>query len=384
MVSGDQMNSGSVPVEHEKLEKQTRGQGRGSKFFALGHDVWELLWGIETTNRLNLVLTYLVLLAGTGSDHRLTKWSAKACEQYLGIGKPRAKRAIEELISGGLVSMTKAATKLLPQYELPPLPLDAEPVFLPVQLVTGFSGETPVLRRIKETGDPLLLRMLIDLYGLVSLDATFGVPISDLRSGGLGSDQPSARKIASIGAHAVWAIKEGGIKNANGEWVQHHWEGRKGQAEGWDRFWERVALLQQIGALYFEPWLFDSEALDAEPLMPLDPAGLYGVADPDDEGKLTRAAFEVSRALISEERNYLLDNSDADFFVPLPLHQQAPALRMVARLRVEADTPGRRLAWKRRRAIIVQLGETFERLQEDVQAGRLDRPAGVYRRGERA
>lgn len=356
------------------MEKPSRGKGRGSNFFALGHDVWAGLWEIETSNRFNLVLTYLVLLAGTGSDHRLTKWSAKACEQYLGMGKPRAKHAIQELVSAGLIKMTDAATRLSPQYELPPLPLEDEPIFLPVQLVTGFSGETPVLRRIKETGDPLLLRMLVDLYGRVVLDATFGLPISDLRCGGLGDGQPTARKIASVGAHAVWAIKGGSISTGGGEWVEHHREMKRGEADVWGRFWERVRLLQQIGALFYEPWLFDSDALDAEPIMPLDPAGFYNVADPDEEAKLTRLASEVSYALVGEERPYLMDNSGADYFVPLPLHQQAPAFRKVARLRVEADTPGRRLAWKRRQELIARLAATYEQLLGDVHGGKFDRP----------
>jgi len=362
-------------MEEGQTEKRTRGEGRGSKFLALGRDVWEQLWTVETTNRLTLTLTYFTLLAGTGSDHRLTKWSAKACEQYLGIGKPRAKHAIDELIAAGLVKLTEKATRFAPQYELPELPLEAEPIFLPVQLVTGLSGETPVLRRVKETGDPLLLRMLIDLYSLVVLDATFGVPIANLREGGLTDGQPNARKIASVGAHAVWAIKSGTWRSGGGDWAQRHYvEGKKGAKGDWSRFWERVDLLKQIGALYFEPWLFDSDALDAEPLMPLDPAGFYAVAEPDEEAKLTRLAFDAARALISDERPYVMDNADADFFVPLTLHQQAPALRQVARLRVEADTPGRRLAWKRRRVLIEHRTAAYQQLIDDVGGGRFDRP----------
>src|SRR5688572_584555 len=103
----------------KKAESRERGAGRGSRFFALAPESWELLWSIETANRLNLVTAFLVLLAGTGSDHRLTKWSAKACEEHAGMGKPRAKRAIEELIEGGLVERTANSTAILPQYRMP-------------------------------------------------------------------------------------------------------------------------------------------------------------------------------------------------------------------------------------------------------------------------
>ena len=61
-----------------------RGKGRGGNFFAIDRPAWERLWEVETGNRLNLVTAYMVLLAGTGSDHQLSKWSAKACEQHTG------------------------------------------------------------------------------------------------------------------------------------------------------------------------------------------------------------------------------------------------------------------------------------------------------------
>src|SRR3546814_9048293 len=66
-----------------------RGKGRGGNFLAIDRSAWERLWQVETGNRLNLVTAFIVLLAGTGSDHQLTKWSAKACEQHTGMGKPR-------------------------------------------------------------------------------------------------------------------------------------------------------------------------------------------------------------------------------------------------------------------------------------------------------
>lgn len=66
-----------------------RGKGRGGNFLAIDRAAWERLWEVETNNRLNLVTAYIVLLAGTGSDHQLSKWSTKACEQHAGMGKPR-------------------------------------------------------------------------------------------------------------------------------------------------------------------------------------------------------------------------------------------------------------------------------------------------------
>ena len=360
-------------MEDRDAGKRVRGQGRGGGFFAIGRDTWESLWLAPAGNRLNLILTYLVLLAGTGSDHRLTKWSAKACEQYLGIGKPRAKVAIEELICSDLVKRTDASTRMMPQYELPALSLEADPIFLPIGIITGLSDETPVLRRVREVGDPLLLRMLIDLYGMVALDAAHGVPIRNLRLG-LPDGQASARKISEAGAHAVWALQEGGHRHAEGAWTTHHYSKSNTGVAAWSDFWTRLDTLKQIGAIWYEPWLFDGEGLDAEPLLPLDPAALYAVADQtDDESRLTRLAFEAAYLLVGD-RQHVFDRNAADFFVPLPGHHQPPALRHVARLRVEPDTPGRRLSWRKRRLLVEQRLRALEQLITDLGAGKYTRP----------
>jgi hypothetical protein len=56
------------------------------------------------------------------------------------------------------------------------------------------------------------------------------------------------------------------------------------------------------------------------------------------------------------------------------LHHQAPAIRGVTRMRVEPDTPGRRLAYGRRMRLIEQYSAAFDQLIGDARAGRYDRP----------
>lgn len=367
-------SSGNASAADETSERKLRGRGRGAGFFAMSQEVWEQLWTAKASNRLTFVITYLVLLAGTGSDHRLTKWSARACEQYTGLGKPRAKQAIEELIESGLVKRTTSSTRMLPQYELPELPIEEEPIFLPVALVTGLSGEASMLRRIRETGDPLALRMLIDLYASVSLDATHGVPIEMLHGGRMEGGAPTARKIAEVGAHAIWGLSDGGWRHAAGDWAAIHQVKAANTKAAWAPFWSRLDLLKQVGAIWYEPWVFDGDDLDAEPLFPLDPSGFYAVAKPTDEAELTKLAFDVSRALVGEDRSYVFDHADANFYLPLTAHHRPPAYREVVRLRVEADTPGRRLAWKRRRTLLEHYQEAFGHLEQQANEGTYDRP----------
>lgn len=370
----------NVETEAAPIQKRTRGSGRGGNFFVLGRPVWERLWTVSTVNRLNLVTAYFVVLAGTGSDHTLSKWSAKACEEHAGLGKPRAKVAIEELVSHGLLGRTEASTLTRPQYILPAKPLENDPIFLPVQLITGLENETPMLRRVRETGDALLLRMLIDLYGMIQLDATHGIPLANLHRD---MRQPYSRKVCEVGAHALWALEtEYSTSGGGGDWVKlHHQPKIKDPKEAWAAFWERLATLKKIGAIIYDPWVFDSEALDAEPMIPVDPGVLYGSYVNDDVGELTNVALEAARALVGD-RTYLLDRYANNIIVPLAGHRQAPVLREVVRLRVEADTPGRRLSYAKRKERIETHRDGFDQLKDDAEAGCFDRPMKLAARVE--
>jgi hypothetical protein len=280
---------------------------------------------------------------------------------------------LDELIVGGLVERVTDASKLKPQYRLPEVSLEEEPIFLPMQLVTGFKGETPVLRRVRESGDALVLRMLIDLYGLVQTDATFGVPIDSLKQGV--KEGASAKKITEMGVHALWAVELDHALQCKGVWCATHYE-KKRKGQEWVSFWERIKLLRDIGALWFEPWLFESSADDAEPMFPVDFGVLYSGGVGDQTTELSWLLLQVARSM-SEGREYLLENTASDLFVALPIHHQTPVLRGVAKLMVEPDTPGCRIAYARRSAAIADRKAAYERLLDDVTSGRYDRPLGA-------
>lgn len=363
-----------MPEVTEGESGRRRGEGRGSNFFVLDRDIWEAAWTAKTGNRLNMLTALLVLLAGTGADHRLTKWSAKACEDRAGMGKPRAKVAIEELIAAGLAEHTDASSRSFPQYRLAAPSSALEPIFLPVQLVIGFGDESPILRRVRETGDVYLLRMLIDLYGLIQTDATHGVPIETLREY---FDGPEAcRKITEMGANAVWALtlrnSEGtAFLQGQGDWRTFHAKRAKSDE---DQFWPRVKALQNIGALWYEPWVFSHDALDAEPLFPIFHSEFQASQPPSREvALLSEIITDAAEALIGD-RTYLVEQNSDKFLLPLPTHHQPPAVRGVARLRVEADTPGRRLAYGKRMRAIEGRTAAYKELLTEARAGRYKMP----------
>jgi hypothetical protein len=350
-----------------------RGKGRGGNFFAVDRGTWEELWALDTVNRMNLVLMYLVISAGTGSDHQLSKWSTKACERYTGLGKPRAKVAVAELISHSFIKHTEQSTKVFPQYQLRGIPSDADPIFLPIALVTGLSVEASILRRVRETGDPLVLRMLIDLYGMIQLDATFGVPIDALSQSP--SEEYPTRKAFEVGVHAIWALRLSGTKSASGGWTRVHSEAQN--AEGhWAIFWARVGILEQIGAIYYEPWVFDSLALDAEPLFPVGLEYTPSSKSHEDAEELTQIMLSAVEAL-SQERMYILENYGEDILVPLSAHRQMPSIRGVARVRITADTPGYRFSYQQRKSQMETYYSGYVRIIKDVAQDNFGRPVNT-------
>jgi hypothetical protein len=286
------------------------------------------------------------------------------------MGKPRAKVAIAELLSAGLLEITESSTRLHPQYRLRAPDRSREPIFLPVELVTGLSTETPLLRRMRETGDDLLLRMLIDLYGLVEVDAPFAIPLQFLRSAA--SNPPEPTKVFETGVHAVWSFAAPDTTHAAGEWTSPYRTKSTKSQDAWAPFWERLRMLQRLGALWFEPWVFSSAANDAEPLFPANIDDVYSGVN-STGAEVARSALSAS-AHLAAERPYLLDSVSGTVLIPLPTHHQTPALRGVARLRVEADTPGRRLAYARRMSSVEAAVLAYDRLSEEALRGEFSRP----------
>lgn len=343
---------------------------RGGRFFVLQHEVWTRLWQVETDNRLNLLTAFLVLLAGTGANHRLSKWSAHACEQYAGMGKPRARKAIDELLASGLIQRGPASSANFPQYVFAAIEQKAEPIFLPVPLITGLAGELPLLRRVRETGDALLLRLLIDLYGAVGIDRTMGLPLASVRQFVKG-DEPS-RIVCPQGANAIWQVQWGDTRTMNDALSAPHAERKEGRTD-WDGLWRRFDLLQTLGAIWFEPWVFGGVELDAEPLYPLLP---FQPRHRTPETRVLHDAIgDAVYAAMGDVPCMLHENKAAP--IMLPTHYRQPRLFGVLRLTVEADSPGRRFAYAQRMAALADNTAAYEALCEELQAQRRDVPIRV-------
>jgi hypothetical protein len=337
----------------ERAPKRKRGAGKGGKFFVLVPADWQRLYAVQSANRLNLALAYLVLLAGTGADHRLTKWSTTAVSGYTGMRKEAARTAIAELVAHKFAQRATTWTPAKPHHIMTACKSDADPIFLPVALVTGLTGaDTPMLCRVRETGDPLVLRLLIDLYGAVTTDAPYAVSIAAMR--GYHDKGEPAEKALEVGAHAIWDLAS--LTATQSLTLDRARYVKKGEERN-KAFWDRVELLNKLGATYREPWLCSSADDDADPIFPLTA-----------EAKVGTFADTAARTLLvgcENEREWKSEMHEGPL-VALPAHYRPPAILWLTKMRIEADTPGRRGAYGERERIIAHWIEQYARLDAEA------------------
>src|SRR5947209_5707868 len=71
---------------------------KGGEFFALDRGAFRA----AAQGGMNCAVADLVLARGTARDNRTTKWSVHAIERHTGISRPRAAKAVEDLIRRGI------------------------------------------------------------------------------------------------------------------------------------------------------------------------------------------------------------------------------------------------------------------------------------------
>jgi hypothetical protein len=360
----------------------------GSGFFAIDRRAWERVCG----RGINTAVAYLVQARGTGRDNRTTSWSTQAVETHTGIGRIRAKVAIRDLLQSGFSRLIVEGTR--PRYELspwgdlpgndprPPLsygevdvvdkvrrgrPIrqsymkdarraaragwlvelesggfalapttNVEPdwIWLPNEVVTGAAGEIPPLELVRQTQDPMTLRLLIDMYHAQNLREDGGV-----------SRRVMWRKYerVMVGERAqliVWGF------NRSNDWAR--WdelltaphrreelteeEKATGKNKGVD-FFRRTAQLSDLGLIEWVAHLVESDDESGEIIHPLNTGGSNSIED-----RLGRGAHEAGRALIADGQYDWALNQGVEFLVPVPRHIANVQVVGIARLRYRPHT----------------------------------------------
>lgn len=153
--------------------------GRGH-FFAVDMQAWREVCSLG----LNCAVAYLVLARGTGRDNRTSSWSTNAVEQHTGIGRGRAKTAIEDLIFFGLVAVEGSPTR--PRYRLGPArrtpghggcdeASEARLIWLPNTLIDGTGSEASPVELLRQSQSVELLHVFVALYREQFLPGSGGI-----------------------------------------------------------------------------------------------------------------------------------------------------------------------------------------------------------------
>ena len=224
-----------------------------SGFFAISRPAFHQV----CTLGVNEACLYLVYACGTGKSNDKTSWSNHALTRYTQITRSRAKKAAASLISEKLVKQIKGGKH--PRFQLM-IKADDERVWLPKEFVRGASKERPPIERLRQTGDVMMFRLIIDFYAKANIADEGGVP-RDIVSGLYESE-----RIAEQGEFTVYGFNQvNQTCFCNHGVIEPHVNDYLG--DRFKPFWNRLKMLRELGLIYPIPTLFDGE--DGEVLFPL-------------------------------------------------------------------------------------------------------------------
>ena len=370
----------------------TKKKGRG-EFFAIDARTWARVCALG----MNPAVAYLVLARFSGRDNVHTGASVNAIEGHTSIARNRAREALQQLITAGLVRQTHGGTK--PRYELAafaelpgavpspdelavhkrlsegkqptlqqqaiaerlvahgwatrtglhglwhakpwhakPLPsAKPEPVWLPNALVTGAANEPSPVERVRQTTDVMCLRLLVDLYSEQNLRDDGGVSRKVIYQ------KHERTKVAERGEYIVWGFAiEGSTYVRVGSPIAdcHRREPTPDDPDPkWATdFFKRLTNIERLGLIDWTPYLCESEEADAEIIHPLR---FPGSAASKSQGPLW--ALEERLAVAADQAGArLLNHRHVDapgvYLVPVLRHVEHVAVVSVARLHYRART----------------------------------------------
>jgi hypothetical protein len=285
---------------------------------------------------MNEAVSFLVLARGTGADNCTTAWSAEAVEKYTGIAHSKAAASIKRLQFESYVRSLRGGTR--PKYELLPHIGSAAPgaetdlIWLPNEIVTGAAGEKPPLKLVRQTQDPMTLRLFIDLYGVHDLPAEGGVPRRFVVW------KYERFQVGQHGPLTIWGFRYSqlfarweGITLIHRRDKLTDEETAAGKNAGIDLF-RRLEQLTDLGLIEWMPHLVES-ADDGEIIHPLHRRESETI-----EGRLGRAAEQAAAALLTEGQYHWARDRYIEFLVPVPHHIANVAVVGIARLRYRPRT----------------------------------------------
>lgn len=372
----------------EPKPKPTRGG-----FFVVDREMFQKACALG----LRPAIALLILARFKQGKGATSRASSNAIEKYTGIGRKAAREAIGVLEKAGIVTRSGSATRpvhrLMGQLDLPdprgaiserqmeaftrvtrksrdaamnPLkaptlnrndaaimgnmertghvrrvghgweavPRDrGEPVWLPNELIEGVNGNPSPVELIRQTGDPMLLRLLVDLYTAHRLDEWHGV---DPRIVCTTFKEVYRRKVGAALVIA-WASEESLRCGWQNTVTDPH---KSNDQDPATRFYERLGLLEDLGLLTFVPHVIDG---DGAPVYPCSRTEGHPL-----EQELGAAAAEAAEHILAARsrggREEPEDLDGSEVLAVVPAHMARASLVGVARLTFRPKTTMTR-AW---------------------------------------
>jgi hypothetical protein len=364
--------------------------GRTGEFFTIDRRCWARVCALG----IDVATAYLVLARGSARDNRTSAWSINAIETYTGIGRKtagaaiavlKAERLIDQVADGtrpryalrsarevpgtaayprqaiftgeqsaydrirqdGYVRRTddRAVPQLIAKgwvvelagggYQaLPPPSPEPQPIWLPNELVTGAAGETPPVERVRQTRDPLKIRLLVDLYHYHDLPGYGGVDPSHMWQGF------RRIRVGEHGEYVVWGFAPAVEQAAWTDLSLPHriaptHEQRGEGANEASHWFNRTECLANLGLFQWIPHLFEGDDPGAAPLHVYGRGGSRRIQD-----VLGAAAHAAGRAMVTDGQfRWACDELGREaWLAPVLRHIDRVQLIGVARLRYRPHT----------------------------------------------
>lgn len=300
-----------------------RKRGGTGNFFIVDQRLWK---AVCDEGDINAAAAWLLLLQGTGANHRTTAWSVESIKHYLGIGFPRAKDAVGKLLSLGFIRHGEKHTAMKPRYDLLTFAewsaangnagtgkaaaeedADYSLIWLPNELVTGTERhEKPPIYKVRSSGDLRALRLLVDLYHEHNLRDDGGINRQYIY------EEYEGRKVVERGPFTIMGFRSiNKCIHYNGPYLAY--TGQPKNKEGESAAWESTLVLERAGLLTFVPHLMENESKDAEVIHPF---GIGGRSEHELE-TLIGAEARRAAAILCQDRQ--LDKALADGLLLCPL-----------------------------------------------------------------
>lgn len=198
---------------------------------------------------MNECCYYLNLCCGSDKTNTLSNWGASSLSRYTGIAKRRGLESASLLAKHGYITKTRGGMNV--QHQIKRKRIDDEPtVWLPKSLVMGLTDQKSPLELIRQQGDHMILRLLIDLYWFHDIADDGG--IRDIHVIYDKTHIAEKAQFNILGFNQSGAISVTSDHPVTAPHLDYT------QEPPFEQFWDRFKALIALGLVYEVPTLFDA------------------------------------------------------------------------------------------------------------------------------